>query len=124
MRGCPIPLIAFKQLSEFIPDEFRQYVRDLRTQYQTEQDAKRELKKLAAAKKSPHPLKHVHYRLNAKGTPVITIRGRKSKWISRNEIIILAKHYGIPQNEMWLLVASKKITVHKTAIEVDLKDIS
>lgn len=117
-----MPLLSFKAFRDFLPDEFRQYIRDLRSDYVTEQEAKKEKRKLAAQKKPTGPIDGISFRINPKGTPILTIR-RKPQWISPTEIDTLAKHYGFPQNEMWLLVKSRGIDISTTKVQTDIKEI-
>lgn len=108
-----IPLLAPKHFTGFSPLEYREYIRTLRTDYLAEQAIKAETRKLKqASRKSPALIEGVSFRINAKGTRVLTIR-RKPKQLTKAEINLLAKQHGIPQNEMWVLVRSKSIEVVK-----------
>ena len=88
-----IPLLSQKALSDFTPAEFHAYVTSL---YQAPPE-----------RKAPS---EVAVRLNAKGTPVITVR-RDPKVISRAEAEQLAAEVGLPLQEMWLLLLKRKVTI-------------
>lgn len=105
-------LVAHKHISQFTPDEYRDYVKSLRDVYKTEQETKKEKRKLALVKKSTSVIEGINYRVNAKGTAIITCR-RKPKWISPQEIEVLARHHGTKLNFMWMLIRDKDITIIK-----------
>jgi len=91
-----VPLISPKPFSEYEAKEYRDYVRSLY----------REPKN-----KEGKVIHDVSFRINDKGTYIVTIRNRKPKWISKEEINILAKGAGVPQNKVWQRVREKKIEV-------------
>lgn len=115
--------IAPKPFNEYTPHEYREYIRSLKQIYVAEQDIKKEIRKLAQVKKSTSPVKDVSFRINLKGTPIITIRNRSPKWISREEIDILARHHSFPMNRMWLLVKDKQITISDAIIQKRIAEI-
>lgn len=105
-------LVAHKHISGFSPDEYRDYVKSLRDIYKTEQEAKKEKRKLAVVKKPTGVVEGINFRFNKKGTGILTCR-RKPKWITPEEIETLARHHGTKLNFMWMLIRDKAITILK-----------
>lgn len=113
-----MPLISARSIYEMLPHEFRASIKLIRTKYRTDQ----ETRKLAKAPAPKSPIKDINYRINKHGNPIITIRNRKPKWITPDEINILASFHGVAQNEMWTIIRSKNIPVSKSTIQASIKD--
>lgn len=105
-------LVAPKHISSFTPEEYRDYVKGQRTLYLAEQEAKKERRRLATVKKPTALIEGINFRVNAKGTPILTVR-RKPKWISPGEIELLAQANGTKLNWMWLFCRAKGLHIGK-----------
>lgn len=101
------PLIAPKSIWQYSELEYRNYIKDLRSIYK-DLEEKRKLKRTPS--KAPQLVSGISLRFNAKGTPVLTIR-RKPQYITKQEIIVLAKDIGLAQNILWQIVRKRKIIV-------------
>lgn len=95
-----IPLLAPKPFEECSPQAFREYVRSLH---------------VAPVRAAPPA--ECSVRLNAKGTPVITVR-RKPKFLLRSEIDTLAKELGWRKQDFWLEVRKRKIEIRSSVESV------
>jgi len=89
-----IPLLAPKSIYDYDPAEYMAYVESLYRDHRKPKVIKREF--LASKTK--------------KGTVVIRI-SRKPKWITRDEIDILAAELAMPKSDMFLLVLKRKIEI-------------
>lgn len=89
-----IPLLAPKHISQFNEQEYKDYIISLYIDPKADK---------------PKPKEYSASRTK-KGSIVIRIN-RKPKWITRPEIVELAKSLEIPQSEMFLLVLKRKIEV-------------
>lgn len=119
----PIPLLSKKPIHEMLAGEFRQKIRKQKLNYLASQEIKKK-KRAVAQKKSTSPIEGVHFRFNKKGTPIFTFRVRKEpKWLSPNEIDILAVHHGVPKSQMWVMVRQKGIKVSNSEIEQSIEEI-
>lgn len=118
-----IPLIAPQSIWNYDPVAYREYIVELKNTYRAEQEQKKALKAQKARKAPSSPVPGITFRYNDLGTPIITIRGRKPKYIAPQEIEALAKHYGIKQNVMWQYVRTKGISVHTPEIQTDLSEL-
>lgn len=102
------PMLAPKPLNEFTPTEFQEFVRSM---------------KIVKVKAEPVA---VTFRLNKKGTPILTIR-RKPRYILRNEIDALAAKHKFDVAALFILAKSKcPIYASKEEaerIENDIKEI-
>jgi len=104
------PLIA-KSIWDYSPESFRTYVKSIRESYRALEE-KRKARKLATAGKKPNLAQFtgLNLRINAKGTPVITIK-RKPKYILKYEIEQIAKNAAIKQNIIWRILRKRKIDI-------------
>ncbi len=91
-----VPLLSPKPFAEYSPQEYLLYVKGM---YREPRNKEGKI------------VRDVSFRINDKGTHIITVRNRKPKWISKAEIRILAEEAGVPQNIMWQTVRRKKIPV-------------
>lgn len=87
--------LAPKHHTEYSPEEWKDYVEGL-------------FLAPTPTEKAPD----CSVRRNAKGTPVLTIRNRKPKWILRSEVEDFARTLRIPQSEFFLFAKSKAHIVH------------
>jgi len=99
MKEDWIPLLSPCAFELFTAEAFKVYVRGLNTP--------RRVKRTAAVKKTPPPFA---WRVNAKGTLVITIR-RKPKWLTRAEVDGIAAAAKIDSRLVWLKVMAKKSAI-------------
>lgn len=111
-----LPLIAPTHFSAMSFTAFRNYIKGIKTEFVREQAEMR----AAKAGKPTGPVKGVSFRVNDKGTPIITIRDRKPKWLAPYEIDSMADFYGVSKQEMWKIVASKKIKIERNRLAVEL----
>lgn len=118
-----MPLISPQSIWSYTPDDYRAYVRGLRDTYQGEQEAKKQARAAKAKKAPTSPIPGITFRYNNKGTPIITIRGRKPKFIAPREIDSLAKFHGVRQNTMWQIVRSKAIPVRTLDVQLSTEDL-
>ena len=93
-----IPLLSPKPFAEYSGEEYLSYIKSMYRE---------------PVNKEGKVVRDVSFRINDKGTHIITVRNRKPKWIAKEEINILATEAGIPQNVMWQTVGRKKIPVGK-----------
>ena len=88
-----IPLLSPKAFRDFAPAEFQDYVRSL-----------------YVAPPVPEPLPEFAVRLNKKGNAVITVR-REPKFLTSDEIGLLAAEAGMNLQSMWAEVRKRKIEI-------------
>lgn len=88
MNNSKQPLISSKPLVDFLPAEYQQFVKDM---------------KIIKVKEEPV---WCSFRVNNKGTPILTIR-RKPKWILKSEIESLAKEHKFDVAALYILAKSK-----------------
>lgn len=98
---CHIPLLSPKPFADYTPEEYQAYVTSLH---------KLPVPKKSAKKKAVP--KDVTVRLNAKGTPVITIK-RKPKYVTHAEADALAAELKWTRQALWAHLRKKKIPVNK-----------
>lgn len=103
------PLLSGRPLSSFEYWEFQAYVIGLRGKYMKYYREKRERAKLRSQKPKA---KDYSYRINAKGTTVITIRNRKPKFLTCCEINELCQEHKLKFKEL------EEIIIAKGTIEV------
>lgn len=103
-QGRPtLPFRSGKPLMEFTPEEYHEFIR-----------AKHQL----PVSKSGAPALPLSFRRNDKGTPIITVRGRKPKWATRDEVRALAQaSENISEQELFVLAGQKKIKLVATQAE-------
>lgn len=102
-----IPLLGPK-LDTMQPAQWKTYVNSLRSIHMARWRKKKELAKLRSAKP---PAKPYGFRRNDKGTPIVTIRNRKPKWVTRQEFKDLLSLSDLSERELWNLLVSKKIEI-------------
>ena len=88
-----IPLISPKHITEFTPSEYHEYIKNLW---------------IDPNKDKPAP-KYVSFRRNDKGTPIVTVRSRKPKYVTTEEFLELCFESEMKQSEMFLFLKSKKV---------------
>ncbi len=88
-----IPLLSPKAFADYSPEEYLTYVRSLYVE-----------------PPKPAPLAEYAVRLNAKGTPVITVR-RKPKHLTSAEVQSIAEELGLSLQFCWLMILKKKISI-------------
>lgn len=86
-------LLAPKHLTEFESSDWMEYVESL---YQR-----------------PKPPKNWNFRRNDKGTPIITIRNRKPKFLMPEEFAELLEEAGMSEDELRNFLKEKKVEVKK-----------
>lgn len=95
-QGGDQVLISPKHITEYSPEEWHEYVVSLY----------REPERKKAAR-------DFSFRINDKGTFVFVVRNREPKYLTPEEIDLLAEENNIPKREMWLKAAAKKNFVIK-----------
>lgn len=91
-----IPLLSGRDLKDFTPAEFKAYVRSLYL--------KREPKRTATKKKPKPPFK---WSLTRSGKISIKVN-REPKFLSPEEVDLIAKESAQPANEVWLYVLDRR----------------
>lgn len=112
-----VPLLSAKPLEQWAPEEYKTYVRSL----YHKRTPRRATKKIKV-------VKTVIWSLTKKGNLSIRIR-REPKWLTREEIDLIAEESGKPANEVWLKVTAKKSGIKVSTAEEekriaeDLRDL-
>lgn len=94
------PLRSPKPFAQYSPEEYKQYIESLHI---------KPVEKLPPAEWA--------VRLNAKGTPVITVR-RKPKWITFTEARLMSKEVKFTYQEILTQLRKKKIEVRLQVVKV------
>ncbi len=104
-------LMAPKHISEFTPEEYKQYVKDLNFHPP---------KKKSKSVKKKRALAPLVWRLNKKGTLILKIN-RTPKWISREEIAQIAKDSGIEERLIYIKIGAKNSKIAISTEEAESK---
>lgn len=109
------PLLSYLSIWDMAPGQFRAHIFNLRSKHLEFKSAKKALHKErtkanAVFGKPRSPVDGVTYRVNNKGTPIITMK-RKPKYITKSELDALAIYYKLPLQTLWNIVVQKGIEV-------------
>lgn len=105
MKNKTKPLISNKSIWKFNPANYWNYITSL---YEEPS-----LKK----KKEKEPAKDWSFRRNDRGTPVLTIRNRKPKYLTKEEVILLKGESGMSSQELHLFLKKKEVAVRLSMVE-------
>lgn len=84
-------LISPKHFTEYSAEEYREYVRSLYIEPERKKAAR-----------------DFSFRINDKGTFVFTVRNRKPKYLTPEELDLIAEENNLSKREVWLRAAEKK----------------
>lgn len=98
-----IPLIG-KDISEQGPQEYYDMIGSL---YQCPKEAVARKREKSGKKKASD----LGFRVNDRGTLIITVRNRKPKWASADEVREMAKEHRISERELFILFGKKGIEI-------------